>query len=317
MTLTQCVPNFSEGRRLDVVEEIADAIRAVPKVRLIDYSADPDHNRCVMTMLGPEESAAEALFAAARVAVARIDLRTHTGVHPRVGALDVAPFVPLKDVRGSLVVAEERKAEAIYLSESVGRRLAEELGLPVYLYEWSAHAGRVSALPELRRGGFEGLADTLLTGERAPDFGPDHAHPSAGITVIGARGPLVAYNIDLDTDDVAVARRIARRIRQERDRLPQLIGVRALGLFLSSRSVAQVSMNLPAPHQTPLPAVFDFVLAEAHRLGIGLLHSEIIGAIPRASLGGLPPEAISWDDYKPTQILENWLIGEKATSRVP
>lgn len=308
MTLYQCVPNFSEGRRLDVVEEIADAIRAVPEARLIDYSADPDHNRCVMTLLGPGDSVVAALLAAARVAVARIDLRTHTGVHPRAGALDVAPLVPLKRVRNHLVVAEESKEEAIALSERAGRRLAEELSLPVYLYEWSAQAGRTSALPELRRGGFEGLLGKTLTGERAPDFGPTVAHPSAGIAVVGARGPLVAYNIDLDTEDVTVACRIARRIREERDRLPQLTGVRALGLSLASRRVAQVSMNLTAPHKTPLPAVFDFVLAEVHRLGEGLRNSEIIGAIPVASLGRMPPEAISWHDYKPTQILENWQI---------
>ncbi len=307
MTLYQCVPNFSEGRRREVVEEIADAIRAVPEVRLIDYSADPDHNRCVMTILGPGPGVAEALFAAAQVAVARIDLRTHTGVHPRVGALDVAPFVPLQNVRGNLVVAEAQRDEAVHLSESVGRRIAEALMLPVYLYEWSARAGRPSALPALRRGGFEGLGGQSLAGERAPDFGPDRAHPSAGIAVLGARGPLVAYNIDLDTNDVTVARRIARHIREERDRLPQLEGVRALGLFLPIRGTAQVSMNLTLPHKTPLPAIFDFVLAEAHRLGAGIRASEIIGAIPRASLGGLPPAAICWDDYKPAQILENWI----------
>jgi glutamate formiminotransferase len=308
MTLYQCVPNFSEGRRLEVVEEIANAIRAVPEVRLIDYSADPDHNRCVMTFLGPGERAAEALFAAADVAVARIDLRTHTGIHPRAGALDVAPFVPLKVVRGNVVVAEEERAEAVALSERAGKKLADALDLPVYLYEWSARAGRLSALPELRRGGFEGLAGRTLTGERAPDFGPDRAHPSAGIAVVGARGPLVAYNIDLDTDDVKVARHLARRIREERDRLPQLTGVRALGLFLPTRGVAQVSMNLTTPPKTPLPGVFDFVLAEAHKIGEGLRTSELIGAIPVASLGGLPPEAISWDSYKPSQILENWFV---------
>lgn len=314
MTLVQCIPNFSEGRRLDIVEAIADAIRAVPEVRLIDYSADPDHNRCVMTLLGPGERAAEALFAAAEVAVARIDLRAHTGIHPRVGALDVAPFVPLKAVRGEVVVAEEAKAEVVALSVREGRRLAAALDLPVYLYEWSARAGRLSALPELRHGEFEGLEGKSLTGERAPDFGPERAHPSAGITVLGARGPLVAYNIDLDTDDIKVARHLARRIREERHRLPALTGVRSLGLFLPTRGVAQVSMNLTVPRKTPLPAVFDFVLAEARRLGVGLRASEIIGAIPRASLGGLPPEAISWNDYRPAQILETWF---KTTSRDP
>jgi len=307
MTLIQCVPNFSEGRRLDVVEAIADAIRSVPEVRLIDYSADPDHNRCVMTILGPGERAADALLAAARVAVAQIDLRTHTGVHPRVGALDVAPFVPLKVVNGAFVVAEEAKAETIALSERTAQQLAADLNLPIYLYEWSAHAGRLSALPELRRGGFEGLLGQSLTGAHAPDFGPDHAHPSAGITILGARGPLVAYNIDLDTEDIKVARHIARRIRDERDHLPQLTGVRALGLHLPIRGVAQVSMNLTLPSRTSLPAVFDFVLAEAHRLGDFKLTSEIIGEIPRASLGGLPPEAIAWNDYKAEQILETWI----------
>ncbi|MCW3098410.1 MAG: glutamate formiminotransferase [Chthonomonadaceae bacterium] len=308
MTVYQCVPNFSEGRRLEVVEEIANAIRAVPEVRLIDYSADPDHNRCVMTILGSGERAAEALLAAAEVAVARIDLRTHTGIHPRAGALDVAPFVPLKVVRGNVVVAEEARAEAVALSERAGKKLAEALDLPVYLYEWSARAGRLSALPELRRGGFEGLIGKILTAARAPDFGPDQAHPSAGIAVVGARGPLVAYNIDLDTDDVQVARHLARRIREERDRLPQLSGVRALGLFLPTRGVAQVSLNLTTPQKTLLPDVFEFVLAESHKLGEGLRSSEIIGAIPVASLGGLPPEAISWGDYKPEQILENWFV---------
>ena len=306
MTLYQCVPNFSEGRRLEVVEAIADAIRAVPEVRLIDCSADPDHNRCVMTILGPGERTSEALLAAARVAVAQIDLCIHTGVHPRVGALDVAPFVPLKLVNGAFVVAEESKAEAIALSERTAQRLAAELHLPVYLYEWSAHPGRLSALPELRRGGFEGLIGQTLSGYRAPDFGPDRPHPSAGITIIGARSPLVAYNIDLDIEDIQVARHIARRIREEREHLPQLTGVRALGLHLLTRGSAQVSMNLTVPSRTALPAVFDFVRAEAHRLGDFKLTSEIIGAIPRAALGGLPPEAIAWDDYKPEQILEIW-----------
>jgi len=308
MTLIQCVPNFSEGRRLDVVEAIADAIRAVPEVRLIDYSADPDHNRCVMTILGPGERTADALLAATRVAVARIDLRTHTGVHPRVGALDVAPFVPLKVVNGAFVVAEEAKSDTIALSERSGERLASELDLPVYLYEWSARAGHLSALPELRHGGFEGLIGKSLTGDRAPDFGPDHAHPSAGITILGARSPLVAYNIDLDTEDIKIARHIARRIRDERDRLPQLAGVRALGLHLPTRGVAQVSMNLTLPHKTTVPAVFEFVRAEAHRLGDFVLSSEVIGAIPRASLGGSPPEAIAWEDYRPEQILESWIV---------
>ncbi len=306
MSLYQCVPNFSEGRRAEVVEEIADAIRAVPEVRLIDYSADPDHNRCVMTILGPGEAVLRAALAAAAVAVARIDLRSHTGVHPRIGALDVLPLVPLHRIRHHYTVATERRDEAVVLSEAVGEELAERLGLPVYLYEWSAREGRESALPELRRGGFEKLADRPLTGSRAPAYGPERAHPTAGIAVVGARGPLVAFNINLDTDDAEIARAIARRIREERDRLPELNGVRALGLFLPSRKVAQVSMNLTRPDKTSLPAVHDFVLAEAHRLGAGLRESEVIGAIPARALDSQSPEAISWESYRPGQILENW-----------
>ncbi len=306
MSLYQCALNFSEGRRPEVIEEIADAIRAEGEVRLIDYSADADHNRCVMTILGRGPAVARAVIAAAGVAVARIDLRVHSGVHPRIGALDVAPFVPLKRVRHQWIAAPERRDEAVLLSEAVGKMLAEELGLPVYFYEWSAKAGRGAALPDLRRGGFEALMCKPLNGERAPDFGPSMGHPTAGATIVGARGPLIAYNMDLDSGDIKIAKAIARRIREERDRLPDLSGVRALGLLLSSRQTAQVSMNLTLPDRTSLPAVYAFVWSEARRLGVKVRRSEIIGAIPNAALDGKEPEDIGWEGYRPGQILENW-----------
>ncbi|HZP81883.1 MAG TPA: glutamate formimidoyltransferase [Chthonomonadaceae bacterium] len=296
----QCVPNFSEGRRPEVVQAIADAIAATPGARLIDHSADADHNRCVMTFLGPAEAIRAAALAAARVAVARIDMRIHTGVHPRTGAIDVLPVIPLWNAT---------REQAIALAHALGSDLASELALPVYFYEWAAVPGRPAALPDVRRGGLEAFAHLPLIGAKAPDLGPAEAHPTAGIVLVGARGPLVAYNVNLDTPDVQIARAIARRIRQERDTLPELAGVRALGLFLASRNCAQVSMNLTRPEQSPLPAVFAFVQAEAARRGVSVRESEIIGAIPEAALGGVPPAAILWKDYKPGQILETWKAG--------
>jgi glutamate formiminotransferase len=298
-TVYQCVPNFSEGRDRSVVEAIAEAIRRASGALLIDYSADGDHNRCVMTILGPGEAIFEAVVNAARVAVARIDLRTHTGVHPRIGAIDVVPVVPIRGVSS---------VQAGIVAEKIGGALAEELRLPVYFYEGNTLPGKANALPELRRGGFEALREIELSGDRAPDLGPNRAHLTAGVTVVGARGPLVAYNVNLGTPDVTVARAIARRIREERPRLPELEGVRALGLFLASQGRAQVSLNLTRPDQTPLPEVFAFIAREAAWHGVTDLESEIIGAISSASLGGQPPEAIHWTGYNPNQILETWLF---------
>jgi glutamate formiminotransferase len=294
----QCVPNFSEGRDLAVVEEIAAAVRAAPGALLIDASADPDHNRCVLTILGQGAAVSAAVVAAARVAVARIDLRAHSGVHPRTGAIDVAPVVPLRGAG---------RAEAVSVVEEIGRALSDELGIPVYFYEWNARPGRRSGLPEIRQGGFEALRGAELTGDRAPDRGPGRAHPTAGVAVVGARGPLVAYNVNFRAPDAAIARAIARRIRAERDKAPALAGVRALGLYLESQQRAQVSMNLTRPELTPLPALFRTIAAHAGRLQAEDLESEIIGAIPAASLGGEPPEAIQWHTYRPEQLLETWL----------
>ncbi len=296
--LFQCVPNFSEGRRPEVVAALTDAVLTVPGARLIDWSADSDHNRSVLTLIGPAEPIRAAALAAARVAIARINLRTHTGVHPRTGAIDVLPVIPLRHAG---------REEAVALAHALGADLASELDLSVYFYEWAAQPGRPDTLPELRRGGFEAFANTPLVGPRAPDLGPPVAHSTAGIALVGARDPLVAYNILLNTPDITIARAIARRIRQERAARPELEGVRALGLLLASRQQAQVSMNLTRPDRSPLPAVFAFVQAEAARLGAVALESEIIGVIPRAALGGQPPNAIRWHTYKPTQVLETWL----------
>ena len=278
------------------------AIRASGEALLIDYSADSDHNRCVMTILGGGEPIRLAVLAAAQTAVEHIDLRAHTGVHPRTGAIDVVPVVPLRNAT---------RAGAIALADQIGRDLVKSLELPVYFYESNSKPQQGttgSALPDLRRGGFERFAREPLIGTLAPSLGPSKAHPSAGIVIVGAREPLVAYNINLNTPDISTALQIARRIRQERDRLPALAGVRALGLVLQSQNRAQVSLNLTRPAETPLSGVYAFVQQEAMRLGItSELESEIIGVIPRSALGNLPPEAIHWHTYKPTQILEYWL----------
>ena len=294
----QCIPNFSEGRDPAVIEAIADAVRGVRGALLIDYSADVDHNRCVLTILGSGAATHRAALAAARIAVGAIDLRAHSGVHPRIGALDVLPVVPL---RGTPL------PDAIDVAEEIGLALSSELDLPVYFYEGNARPWRAGTLPDLRKGGFEAIRDAELTGDRAPDLGPNRAHPTAGVTVVGARGPLVAYNVNLGTADVEIARTIARRIRAERNRLPELTGVRALGLFLASRGRAQVSLNLTRPDQSPLPAVFAFIAHEAARMGVDDLESEIIGALSAGFLAGATPESIRWHAYNPNQILETWL----------
>jgi glutamate formiminotransferase len=296
--LFQCVPNFSEGRSISTVEAIADAIRRTPAATLIDYSSDTDHNRCVMTVLGPGDAICEAVVAAAQVAVERIDLRIHTGVHPRIGAIDVVPVVPLRGVT---------MPDAIEVAERIGSALAGGLHIPVYFYEENARSNRAAALPAIRKGGFEAIRDVHLIGDRAPDLGPSRSHPTAGVAVVGARGPLVAYNVNLGTPDVKIAISIARRVRVERERLSELEGVRALGLYLASQGRAQVSLNLTRPDRTPLPAVFRFIAREAVRLGVTDLESEIIGAIPEFALGGATPESIHWNAYKTTQVLDNWL----------
>jgi glutamate formiminotransferase / 5-formyltetrahydrofolate cyclo-ligase len=296
--LIQSAINVSEGRRPDVIEAVAEAVRRTPGARLADYSADEDHNRMVVTILGGPSAIRDAALAVARVAVERIDLRTHSGAHPRIGAVDVIPITPLRDI--SLT-------ECVPLAREIGQRIGDELSLPVYYYEASAERERPSDLPALRKGGFEGLFSAPLVNNRRPGAGPRHPHPSAGAVVVGARPPLVAYNIDLETDDVNLARRIAGGIRRERDARPELAGVRALGLWLPRRGRAQVSMNITRTGDTPLPPIFDYIRSRVRDVRCEVWRSEVIGLLPRAMLGGEPPERIMWQDYRETQVLEYWL----------
>jgi len=252
----------------------------------------------VATILGGPSAIAQAVLHAAHIAVEHIDLRRHAGVHPRIGAIDVIPLVPIRNIS---------MEECVALSHRIGHNLAEQLGLPVYLYERSALPSRPRALPQIRAGEFEELIKKPLINEHAPDFGPPQAHPSAGAVVIGARPPLIAYNVHLATPDPKVAKRIAARIRLQRSSRPDLAGIRALGFPLASRLRTQVSMNLTQPDRTPLPIVFDFVQKEAECHGTKVIESEVIGLIPSRALASKSPEYILWHQFRKTQLLEYWL----------
>ncbi|MGC8861800.1 MAG: glutamate formimidoyltransferase [Armatimonadota bacterium] len=296
--LVQCVPNFSEGRRREVVERIVDAIGSTSGVRVIDYSMDADHNRCVITFLGSPEEVRASMLAGARAAVELIDMNKHEGVHPRIGAVDVIPVVP---------VCEVTMQEAVGLGRAIGKDIAEELHVPVYLYEECALREHCVNLADVRRGGFEGLKKSGLTGDRAPDLGPSKLHPTAGAVVVGARGPLIAYNINLATNDVSVARRIASRIRRLRDSGQGMPGVKAIGVYLASRGVAQVSFNITRPDLVSLWEVYSFVEQQAREIGVEVLESELIGAIRQEHLLDSVRAAMKFGELSGDRVLENWI----------
>ena len=281
--LIQCIPNFSAGRDANAVHAIVEAVRQTAGVRLADWSADRDHNRLVVTFVGPPEPVRAAALASASAAISHIDLRAHQGVHPRLGAIDVLPFVPLSGIT---------LAECAALAVSVGTELAARHALPVFFYE--AASSQNHSLPFVRKAAF---------GTFAPDLGPPTPHPTAGAVVVGAREPLVAYNVNLAAPDPAAARAIARELRTS----PGLPGIRALGLRLPSRGLSQVSMNLTQPAGTPLLAVFRYVERRAAELGTTALESEVIGALPGPSALGLLSDALHYPALQPGQVLwETW-----------
>lgn len=291
--MIECIPNFSEGRRPEVVDAIAAAISAVPEATLLDQTLDADHNRSVITFAGPPEAVAEAAFQAVRRAAGLIDMTQHSGQHPRVGATDVLPFVPLGGATLDQCVA---------LARSVGQRIGDELGIPVYLYEAAATRPERAALPNLRKGEYEGLRDTIVTDPaRAPDFGPAQLG-TAGATIVGARQPLIAYNIYLNTADVEVAKRIAKAVRGSSGGLR---GVRALGMLVEGR--AQVSMNLVDFRTTPIHRVVEMVAREAAAYGVLVAESELIGLIPEDALLDAARFYLRLHGMKDEQILERRL----------
>ena len=271
MNMIKCIPNFSEGRNHSIIEELADAVRATAGVMLLHYSADADHNRSVFCFAGNAQAVMDAAFNCAQIAVKKIDLRSHTGEHPRIGAVDVIPFVPL---------GETGMAECVELSKALGQKLWNELRLPVYLYEESASAPHRRNLANLRKGQFEGMAEKIKTAGFAPDYG-DELHRSAGITACGARGPLIAFNVNLNSNDISIAKKIAKSIR-ERD--GGLKYVKSIGIMLATRNIAQVSINLTDYRQTPICQVLEAVKTEAARHGVSILGVEIIGLLPADAL---------------------------------
>jgi glutamate formiminotransferase len=272
VSLVECVPNFSEGRRLDIVDALAAAVAETPSVTLLDRTSDRDHNRSVLTFAGPSTAVAQAMEQAVAIAIERIDMTVHQGEHPRLGAVDVVPFVPL---------GETTIDETIELARDFGRRIAQRFELPVYLYAKAATRPERAILADIRRPQFEGLRDLIGTPEFAPDFGPNHVHPTAGATVVGARPFLIAYNINLETRDAEIARRIARRVRERSGGLPR---VQALGLYLEDLGCAQVSMNLLDFTVTPVWLVWETVVGLAREEGVEPRESELIGLAPLASL---------------------------------
>jgi glutamate formiminotransferase/formiminotetrahydrofolate cyclodeaminase len=270
MKLLECVPNFSEGRRPEVIDAICAEITGVPGVALIGREMDADHNRAVITFVGPSEAVQEAAFRAVRRAAALIDLREHKGAHPRMGATDVVPFVPLGD---------STMADAVAAANAVGARIGTELSIPVYLYAEAARTPARVKLADVRKGEFEGLREEIGTNpEKAPDFGPSAIHPSAGCTACGARFFLIAYNVNLASNDVALAKRIAKEIREKDGGLP---GVQAMGFHLADRDLAQVSMNLLDYRRTSPGEVYEEVRTRAEAAGVKVLESEMIGLLPQ------------------------------------
>jgi glutamate formiminotransferase len=294
--LVECVPNFSEGRRTEVIAAIRDAAAAVPGVTVLDLHADPSHNRTVLTFVGGPEAVAEAAFRCAEQAARLIDMTRQRGEHPRIGAADVIPFVPVSGV------TMERCVE---LANEVGRRLGEELGIPVYLYARAARRPDRVRLPDVRRGQFEGLLEVIESDpDRAPDFGPARLG-TAGATAVGARPFLVAYNVNLATADLALAKRIARNIRESSGGLP---AVQALGMSTDDPDVVQVSMNLLDTAVTPLHVVFETVLAQAMADGVEVVDSEIVGLLPLDTIVATARSHVKARRLETDQIVEARLL---------
>ena len=290
--IVECVPNFSEGRNGKVIEKIADAFR-VDGVKLLDYSADVDHNRSVFTVAGEPTELAEAVINAVGVAKDNIDLTRQSGEHPRIGAADVVPFVPIKNVSVE---------ETVELSKFVGQQIATRHGVPVYLYEKSATAANRVNLADIRKGQFEGLSEKMKAEDWKPDFGNPEPHPTAGATVVGCRPFLVAFNVNLDTPDVEIATKIARRVRFINGGLRF---VKALGVKLNSRNVAQVTMNLTDYTKTPVYAAFETVRMEARRYGVNVIGTEIIGLIPQQALLDCVEYYLQIENFSSDKVLEN------------
>ncbi len=294
--IVQCVPNFSEGRRVEVIEEIVGSIKNVKEVTLLDYSYDESHNRSVVTFIGEPEAVVEAAFQAAKTAAEEIDMAEHSGGHPRMGATDVIPFIPVKGVDMD---------DCIELANRLGAKLAEELNIPVYLYEEAAVKPERKNLSDVRRGQYEGLIEAIKEPERKPDFGPAEVNRRAGVTAVGARPPLIAYNINLDTDNVDIAKDIARAIRGSSGGFPS---VKGLGIMIEETGKAQVTINVCDFKKVPLHRIFEIVKREASRYGVAIISSEIVGLTPLDALVDAAEFYLQFEGFDRSQVLENRLL---------
>ncbi len=290
--LLQCVPNFSNGRDKELIEKIVDEVRKEENVKLLDYSSDKDHNRTVVTFIGEPENVLEAAFNACKKASELIDMTKHTGEHPRMGATDVIPLIPISDV------TEE---EAIEMSKKLGERIGKELNISIFLYEKSASAAHRQNLADVRRGQYEGMAEKLKEDMWQPDFGPNELNVKSGVTAVGVRMPLVAFNVNLDTNDISVAKKIAKAIRGSSGGYRHC---KALGIEITERNIVQVTMNMVDYTKTPLYRVFDTIEREANRYGVNVIGSEIIGLVPMAALIDCADYYLKIEDFSHSQILE-------------
>lgn len=293
--VVQCVPNFSEGKDVKVIEAILDNFRGKDGVKLLDYSRDEDHNRCVVTVVGEPNALKWAVVKAIGTATELIDMTKHQGQHPRMGATDVVPFIPIKNVTVE---------ETIELSKEVAQEVFNKYNVPVFLYEKSASAAHRENLAKLRKGQFEGMFEKVKEEQWLPDFGSE-VHPTAGITAIGSRMPLVAFNINLDTNNLELASKIAKNVRFLSGGLRYC---KAIGIELEERGIVQVSMNMTDFTKTPLYRVFELVKIEAKRYGVSVIGSEVIGLLPMEAMIGTAEYYLGVEDFSMDQILEKRMM---------
>lgn len=294
--LVECVPNFSEGRNLEIIQKIIAPFIATEGVKLLDYSPDKDHNRVVVTVMGEPASVKKAMVEAAGIAIKEIDMTRHKGEHPRMGAIDVVPFIPIKDFT---------MEEAVVLAKETAREMSKKYDLPTFLYEKAAAAPARENLANIRKGEFEGMKEKIQQPEWKPDFGPANIHPTAGATVVGARMPLIAYNINLNTSNIEIANKISKCIRHISGGLRYC---KAMGVDLKERGIVQVSINMTDFTKTALYRVFEMVRFEAQRYGVEIVGSEIIGLTPMEALIDTAAYYLRLEDFNVRQVIENRML---------
>ncbi|KUJ90953.1 MAG: Glutamate formiminotransferase [Caldanaerobacter subterraneus] len=291
--IIECVPNFSEGRDREKIAQLVKEVVSTEGVKLLDYSSDKDHNRTVITFCGDAKGVKEAAFKLIKKASEIIDMRYHKGEHPRIGATDVVPFIPVKNAT---------MEECIQIAREVGERVGRELNIPVYLYEEAATTPERKNLENIRRGEYEGFFEKIKQPEWKPDFGPQEMNPKSGATVIGARNFLIAYNVNLATDNIDIANKIAKAIRFSSGGYRY---VKAMGVELKERGIVQVSMNLTDFNKTPIYRVFEAIKAEASRYGVNVIGSEIIGLVPAKALFDVADYYLRIENFSENMVLEN------------